>query len=108
MNRCLEVYAQREKESTNILISEWGEEVALNVINIASHEKLDNMTAGEFIAKHCVACGGDWAQMILSGIKDLSPDTYNAIPNKMGRNCFQAFSNLTTLLFFLGVDTYTE
>lgn len=108
MNKVLEVYAQREKESTAILISEWGEEVARNVIDIASREKLDNMTVNEFIKNHCTACGGNWCAMLLSGIKALSPDTYKAIPENMGENGVKAFGNLTTLLFFLGVDTYSE
>lgn len=108
MHKMMEYYTKKEEEATNTLCREWGREVAMNVIDKAIREPLDNMTMHDFVKNHCIACGGDWGAMILTGIKDLSPATYEAIPEKMGSNGFKAFSNLITLLYFLGVDTDSE
>lgn len=108
MNKLMELYQQKEKEATNTLCREWGTEAAMKVIDMAIREPLDNMTMNDFVKNHCTARGGDWGQMILSGIRDLSPATYEAIPEKMGSNGVKVFSNLITLLYFLGVDADSE
>ena len=50
---------------------------------------------------HCTACGGNWGGMFLSGIKELWPSVYEAIPQKMGSNAFVAIAYTLTLC---GVD----
>lgn len=34
------------------------------------------MTLTEFLTKHCTACGGNWAAMIMSGIRSAFPERY--------------------------------
>ena len=60
-----------------------------------------NGTFDEFL-KHCVCCGGNWGGMLLTGIKELYPDVWEAIPNDMGP---LAFSCLCNTLVLCGVDT---
>lgn len=50
---------------------------------------------------HCTHCGGNWGGLLLSGIRELYPEIYEAIPEKMGRN---AFADLIHLLRLLGVE----
>lgn len=37
------------------------------------------MTYKDFLS-HCVACGGDWTSMLASGVKELWPEEYDALP----------------------------
>ena len=60
------------------------------------------MTLKEFLS-HCVAMGGDWGLMLLTGIDKLYPDVWIAIPDDMG--CF-AWICLQCVLRLLGV--YSE
>jgi hypothetical protein len=30
------------------------------------------MTLGQFIDRHCTACGGNWTQMLYTGLQDLA------------------------------------
>lgn len=57
---------------------------------------------GEFkiFLDKCTACGGDWGQMMLTGIKDCAPDVWDAIPDKMGSF---AFVGIMATLHLLGV-----
>ena len=49
-----------------------------------------------------MACGGDWGAMLLTGIKRLFPQVWDAIPNEMG---VYAFIVLLNVLILRGVDT---
>lgn len=39
-----------------------------------------NLTKDEFMGE-CIACGGNWTAMLMSGIKNTNPELYEAIPN---------------------------
>lgn len=39
------------------------------------------MTLDEFMNK-CTACGGNWTQMIMTGIKAVAPTIYEEMPNR--------------------------
>ena len=83
--------------SREFLSAVWGNDV-LDAIDAVEHIP---MTLKEFL-DHCVACGGNWGGMLLTGINDLYPSVYNAIPDNMG--CF-AWRCLCEVLVLLGVDT---
>jgi len=40
------------------------------------------MTLKEFVSRHCIACGGNWTAMFLTGIKNCFPDFYKKMPKK--------------------------
>ena len=86
---------ERIVELTNILMERWGEKV---VAEIFMAPKI-SMTQKEFL-NHCTACGGNWGGMLLTGINELWPTVYDAIPDNMGMN---AFENLCITLELLGV-----
>lgn len=58
-------------------------------------------TCKDFLS-HCTACGGNWGGMLLTGIKELWPNVYEAIPDDMGPF---AFTCLCKVLNLCGVDT---
>ena len=74
------------------------------VIDAIERQETKPMTMGEFL-DHCVACGGNWGGMLLSGIKALYPEVYDAIPDQMGAN---AFGCICTILEMLGVTTQDD
>lgn len=39
------------------------------------------MTFTEFLT-YCIACGGNWTAMIMSGIKAVAPEVYEAMPDR--------------------------
>lgn len=49
---------------------------------------------------HCTACGGNWGGMLLSGIKELWPAVWDAIPDHMG---VHAFAGILCTLEICGV-----
>lgn len=66
-------------ESRDFIMENWGKNV-LEVID--SCEPL-NITFSQFL-DHCVACGGNWGGMLLSGLRKLRPEIWEAIPDDMG------------------------
>lgn len=59
----------------------------------------------EFLGKYCTVCGGDWGNMLLSGVKELYPSVWEAIPENMGNF---SFVGITAVLNLLGIDTSKE
>ena len=55
------------------------------------------MTMDEFL-NHCTACGGNWGGMLLTGLKKLYPEVYNAIPDNMGMFAWRGICDTITLL----------
>ena len=88
---------ERIVELTTMLMKDWGEKV---VPEIFSAPKI-HMTQKEFLS-NCIACGGNWGGMLLTGIRELWPAVYDAIPDDMG--CF-AFECIADILILCGVDT---
>ncbi len=60
-----------------------------------------NIASDEFLT-HCTACGGNWGGMFLTGIHELRPTVWDAIPDDMG---VFAFGCICAVLILCGVDT---
>ena len=69
--------------SQEFIVDKWGSQ-GKQVVDICERINAPVMTADEFL-NHCFACGGNWVGMLLTGIKALYPEVYDAIPGKMGR-----------------------
>lgn len=87
-------------DAQNTLVENWGED-GQRVIATSIHERPFNNSFTKFLSI-CDACGGNWGGMLLTGIKDLFPSVYDAIPENMGK---RAFSCLCAILVLCGVDT---
>ena len=75
-----------EKELREYLIEEWGEAGEEVLAEVAKIDKVE-MSMDEFL-DHCYACGGNWGGMLLSGIKELWPQIWEAIPARMGHRAW--------------------
>ena len=84
------------------LVATWKED-GIKVIKIIQCQQTTPMTTDEFL-NHCIACGGDWGAMLLSGIKALYPDVYNAIPNDMGHFAWRCICETLELLQVRGEE----
>lgn len=70
---------------------------AKSVLETIDNQGVKPMTVDEFLS-HCVFCGRNKNGTILSGIQNLYPEVYNAIPNHMGTNAFEALCIILQLL----------
>lgn len=87
-------------EAQQFLVENW-EEDGKRVIEACYHSTPYNDTFDAFL-KECTCCGGNWGGMILTGIKKVFPEVWEAIPNNMG---VFAFGCLCNTLILCGVDT---
>ena len=56
--------------------------------SLQENQKMDRDTKiAEFIKTHGVACGGNWANMLMAAIKTGMPDIYKAMPDKEYQVC---------------------
>ena len=55
------------------------------------------MTMKDFLS-HCTLCGGNWGGMLLTGIRKLYPEVWEAIPDNMGIYAWNAICTICTLL----------
>lgn len=78
------------------LVANWKED-GIKVIETIQQQHVTPMTNDEFLS-HCIACGGDWGAMLLTGIKALYPDVYDAIPDNMGHFAFRCICEVLELL----------
>lgn len=95
------------REAEQHIIDEWGAEVGGKVVNEACFIRYTapfNGGTKEFL-DHCVCCGGNWGAMFLSGLKELYPSVYAAIPDDMGATGNEAFINIIYVMMLCGVDT---
>ncbi len=81
----------------DIVRERWGDAVAEEIIRA----EIKPMSFDTYLSKYCYACGGDWGKMLLSGVHELYPEVWDAIPEYMGVNCF---STITLLLVALGIE----
>jgi len=88
-------------DSFDTIRERWGDAVAEEIIKA----KCKPMSFNDYLSNHCIACGGDWGKLLLSGVHELYPEVWNAIPDDMGINCF---STITLLLNCLGVELPEE
>lgn len=71
----------------------WGNDI-LAVIDAT---ETTPMTYNDFL-DHCIACGGNWTAMLLTGIKALYPEVYDAIPDNMGHLAWACLCETLALL----------
>ena len=90
-------------EAQELLVKYWGDS-GKRVIEACAKQTPFNNTIKEFLS-HCTACGGNWGGMLLTGIRELWPDVWEAIPDDMG--CF-AWACLCQTLTLCGVQPDAE
>ena len=96
----IELYNTIE-EAQRTLVENWGDQ-GKEVIALAfKARKFDGNTKAWL--KFCTACGGNWGGMFLTGVRDLYPTVWDAIPDDMG---VFAFDCICSLLILLGVRTW--
>lgn len=78
------------------LASLWGNDI----LTVIDKQETTPMTMKDFLT-HCTACGGDWGGMLLTGIHELWPEVWEAIPDDMG---VFAWSGICTTLTLLNVN----
>ena len=84
-------------EAQNDLVKYWGDD-GKKVIEMCFEWQTGSMSFKIFLSDYCTACGGDWGGMLLSGIKELYPDVWDVIPNKMGSYAWVCICAVLTLL----------
>lgn len=82
------------------IVALWKED-GVKVLEAISAQNIIPMTMPEFL-NNCLACGGDWGAMLLTGIKALYPDVYEAIPDDMGHFAFRCICETLELLQIKG------
>lgn len=82
------------------VIDNWGED-GKKLVELGFNQSRFNGNFDSFLS-HCAACGGNWSAMLLTGIHELWPEVWEAIPDEMGP---RSFVTLVGLLRVLGVDT---
>lgn len=85
----------KEREAIDYLLEQWGEQA--DPVIEACYEHATPMTLDEF-KTHCTCCGGNWGAMLLTGINDLYPEVYDAIPDDMGPRSFNCILYVMQLL----------
>lgn len=83
-----------------LLAKEWGKD-GKKVVEKCFEADTKKMSGNEFLT-HCSACGGNWGGMLLTGVKRLYPEVWDAIPDNMGHNawnCIIATLNLLKIDF---------
>jgi hypothetical protein len=80
----------------NMIVECWGEQ-GTAVVAICQQLNAAPMTTNEFLS-HCTACGGNWGGMLLSGIRELYPAVYDAIPDNMGSKAWFCLASVLELL----------
>jgi hypothetical protein len=75
----------------------WGNDV----LSVIDNQTTVPMTMDEFL-KHCTPCGGNWGGMLLTGLQELYPEVYDAIPDEMGKF---AWSCICDTLYLLNIKS---
>ena len=79
-------------EKLDFLTEEWGQTCVEAII---ACEPI-GMTFDEFLT-HCTACGGNWGGMLLTGLHELRPQVWDAIPDHMGVYAWTCICNTLEL-----------
>ena len=87
------------QDAQNQIIDSWGKDGERVIEKCAKVTPFNN--GSKAFLEHCLACGGNWCDMFLSGIQELYPEVWNAIPEILG---FFAFDNICSVLILCGVD----
>ena len=83
-------------EGDDFIVATWKED-GIKVLEVIAAQNTTPMTTDEFLT-HCTACGGDWGAMLLTGIKALYPEVYDAIPDNMGHFAWRCICETLELL----------
>lgn len=83
----------------NTISEFWGED-GKRVIAEAARVTPFNKGIKEFL-DHCTACGGNWGGMLLTGLKELYLNVWEAIPDDMGPFAWQC---ICSTMILCGVD----
>ena len=76
------------KEQNELFLLEWwGHEDTAKVMTAIENDNTDSMPLSEFL-NHCTAMGGNWGGMLLTGIHELYPEVWKAIPADLGVDSF--------------------
>lgn len=67
------------------------------VLEAIDRQTTTPMTMNDFLS-HCTACGGNWGGMLLTGLQELYPKVYDAIPDDMGMFAWRCICDTITLL----------
>ena len=70
----------------------------ITILETIDRQHTTPITMDDFLSNHCYACGGDWGAMLLSGVKSLYPEVYNAIPDNMGMFAWRCICSIVALL----------
>ena len=82
-----------------VIIENWGYRGNIVLQEISSSVPFNG--SFEDFLHHCTACGGNWGGMLLTGIRELWPNIWNAIPDNMGLRPFEC---IVSVLILCGVD----
>lgn len=86
-------------DAQTLIVENWGEQ-GERVIEQCAMSNPFNNTFESFLSR-CTMCGGNWGAMLLTGIRDMWANVWDAIPNDMGA---LAFPCLCAVLVLCGVD----
>ena len=89
-----------ELAGDEVIVALWKED-GIKVLEAITAQNITPMTMPEFL-NNCLACGGNWGGMLLTGIKALYPDVYEAIPDNMGHFAFRCICETLELLQIKG------
>lgn len=87
-------------EGDEFIVATWKED-GIKVLETIATQHTAPMTMDDFLL-HCIACGGDWGAMLLSGVKTLYPQVYDAIPDDMGHFAWRCICETLELLQIKG------
>lgn len=94
--RKLPIALLSELPSDEFIVATWKED-GIKVLAVIDRQDTKPMTMDDFLL-HCTACGGDWGAMLLTGIKALYPEVYDAIPDNMGHFAWRCICETLELL----------
>ena len=86
-------------EAKECLVEYWGEDGKKVIAECAKVTPFTGQLK-DFLG-NCTACGANWVRAILTGIKELFPNVWEAIPDDMGMFAFMCVCAILTLS---GVD----
>ena len=88
------------QDAQNQIVNSWGKDGEKVIEECAKVTSFNN--GSKAFLEHCRACGGNWGGMLLSGIRELYPEVWDAIPEDMG---VFAWACICSVLILCGVDT---
>lgn len=86
------------EDNRKYIVLQWGEDGKKVLEAIDWYQDDIKAMSGDEFLSHCTACGGNWGGMLLTGIKALYPEVYEAIPGQMGKNAFFVICSALELL----------